>query len=151
MELMVLLNTSLHNINALCFTEHWLSEDQLILLEINNFKLVSKFCRKDFKNGGSCIFVKKELNVREIVFLNDLCCEKNFELSAVEIVDFKWLLICIYRSSHSDVCIFLDKLETLVDRIYKKKKEINNLRRLEYKPSPGERAGTFTGKYTGII
>jgi hypothetical protein len=59
MELMVLLNTSLHNINALCFTEHWLSEDQLILLQINNFKLVSKFCRKDFKDEGSCIFVKK--------------------------------------------------------------------------------------------
>jgi hypothetical protein len=49
MELMVILNTSLHNINALCFTEHWLLEDQLILLEINNFKLVSKFCGNEYK------------------------------------------------------------------------------------------------------
>jgi hypothetical protein len=74
MKLMVLLNTSLHNINALCFTEHWLSEDQLNLLVINNFKLVSKFCKKDFKNGGSCIFVKNDLKVKEIAFLNDLSC-----------------------------------------------------------------------------
>jgi hypothetical protein len=77
--------------------------------------------------------------------------KKNSELSAGEIVDFKWLLICIYRSHHSDVHIFLDKLETLVDRIYIKKEKINNLWRLECKPSPGERAHTYTGKYTGII
>jgi hypothetical protein len=122
MELKVLLNTSLHNIKVLCFTEHWLSEDQLVLLEINNFKLVNKFCRKDCKNGGSCVFVTKELNTREITFLNDLSCEKNFELAVVEIVEFKWLLVCIYRSPHSDG-IFLEKLETLVDRIHKERKK----------------------------
>jgi hypothetical protein len=55
---------------------------------------------------------------------NDPCCEKYFELSVVEIVEFKWLLICIYRSSHSDVHIFLDKLETLFDRVHKKKKNL---------------------------
>jgi hypothetical protein len=117
MELSVLSNTSLRSIDALCFTEHWLAEDQLVLLEINNFKLVSKFCRKGCKNGGSCIFVNKELNTREITCLNDLCCEKYFEISVVEIVEFTWLLICIYRSPpHSDVHIFLDQLETLVDK-----------------------------------
>jgi hypothetical protein len=76
MKLTVLLNTSLQGIDVLCFTEHWLSEDQIVLLEINNFKLVSKFCRKDCKNGGSCIFINKELNIMEITFLNDLYCEK---------------------------------------------------------------------------
>jgi hypothetical protein len=84
--------------------------------------LVSKFCRKDCKNGGSCIFVNKELNIMEITFLSDLYCEKNFEISGVEIVEFKWVLICIYRSPHSDVHIFLDRLETRVDTIYKKGK-----------------------------
>jgi hypothetical protein len=118
MEVKVLLNTTLHNIKALCFTEHWLSEDQLTLVEINNFKLVSTFCRKDCKNGGSCIFVTKQLDTREITFLNDLSCEKIFELAVVEIVDFNWVLVCIYRSPHSDVGIFLEKLEIVVDRIH---------------------------------
>jgi hypothetical protein len=45
--------------------------------------------------------------------------KKTSELSVVEIVEFRWLLICIYRSPHSEVHIFLDKLETLVDRIHK--------------------------------
>jgi hypothetical protein len=118
MELSVLLNTNLQSLDALCFTEHWLDEDQLVLLEINTFKLVSKFCRKGCRNGGSCLFVNKELNTREVTFLNDLCCEKHFEISVDEIVEFKWLLICIYRSPHSDVHIFLNNLETLVDRIH---------------------------------
>jgi hypothetical protein len=34
---------------------------------------------------------------------------------------------------------------------YIKKEKINNLQRLEHKPSPGERVGTDIGKYTGFI
>jgi hypothetical protein len=98
MELNVLLNTSLYNIDALCFTEHWLPADQLVLLEINNFKFVSKFCGKECKNGGSYIFVNKELNTRDITFLNDLSCEKYFELAVVEI-EFKWLLVYLLQEN----------------------------------------------------
>jgi hypothetical protein len=46
LELTVLLSTSLQSVDVLCFTGHWLSEDQINMLEIHNFKLVSKFCRK---------------------------------------------------------------------------------------------------------
>jgi hypothetical protein len=67
----VILNTRLQNIDVLRFTEHWLSEDQLVLVEIENFKLVSKFCRKDCKNGGSCIYVNNVLNTRDITSFND--------------------------------------------------------------------------------
>jgi hypothetical protein len=95
MELSVLLYTSPQSLDILCFTEHWLAEDQLVSLEIYKFKLVSKFCRNMCKKGGSCIFVNNELSTRKVTFLNDLCCEKHFEISVVEIVEFKWLLICI--------------------------------------------------------
>jgi hypothetical protein len=108
MELAVLLNTTLNGIDALCFTEHWLDEDELALVEISKFKLVSKFCRKLSKSGGSCIFVNKELKTREVSFLNDLSSEKQFEIS------------------HSDVHIFLKKLELLIDRMHKKKNKKKN-------------------------
>jgi hypothetical protein len=68
MELAVLLNSTLNGTDALCFTEHWLGEDQLALVEINKFKLVRKFCRKLSRSGGSCIFVNKELKTRESHF-----------------------------------------------------------------------------------
>jgi hypothetical protein len=36
----------------------------------------------------------------------------------------RWLLVCIYRSPHSDVHIFSDKLETFVKRVRKKRKKL---------------------------
>jgi hypothetical protein len=80
---------------------------------------------EEFKYGGSCIFVRKELNVKEVTCFKDLSCKKNFEMSVVEIVDLKWLLICIYRSPHSDVYNFLDKLEALIAMVQQKKKKKN--------------------------
>jgi hypothetical protein len=49
---------------------------------------------------------------------HDLCYEKYFGISVVEIVEFKWLLICIYTFPHSDVHFFFNNLETLVDRVH---------------------------------
>lgn len=51
MELTVLLNSSLQEVDILCLTEYWLDELQITLVEINKFKLVSKFCRKQSKSG----------------------------------------------------------------------------------------------------
>jgi hypothetical protein len=87
-ELTVLLNSSLQAIyvDALCLTEHWLNESQLTLIEINNFKLVSKFCRKQSKGGGSCILVNKEVNTTEVTILNELKSETICEIYGVEIV-----------------------------------------------------------------
>jgi hypothetical protein len=42
------------NVNMLCFTEHWLCEDQLNVLNIDQFILMSKFCRSSSASGGSC-------------------------------------------------------------------------------------------------
>jgi hypothetical protein len=59
----LVLKSSLKNIDVLCFTEHWLKEDYLKLILINQYKLVSYFSRKNYNHGGSCIYVceKKHL------------------------------------------------------------------------------------------
>jgi hypothetical protein len=49
-----------------------------------------------------------------------MSCEKHFEISGVETVKFKWVLVCIYRSPYSDVHIYLENLEILADRNHKK-------------------------------
>jgi hypothetical protein len=43
--------------------------------------------------------------------------KRNFEMSVVQFVDLKWLLICTYRSPHSDVYHFLDKLVALTAKV----------------------------------
>jgi hypothetical protein len=44
---------------VLCFTENWVKEDYLKLIQIEQYKLVSYFSRKNYDHGGSCIYVEK--------------------------------------------------------------------------------------------
>jgi hypothetical protein len=48
------------------------------------------------KNGGSCIFVSSVINVREVNFLKNLGRDKELEISATKLVDFKFIVICMY-------------------------------------------------------
>jgi len=45
-------------------------------------------------------------------------------MSAVELVEFKCILICMYRFPHSDMYRFLDKLETQIGKIQSKRKKL---------------------------
>jgi hypothetical protein len=38
-ELNVLLNTDLNDVDIVCFTEHWLNEDQIGLVDLAQYKL----------------------------------------------------------------------------------------------------------------
>ena len=59
-EIDLILKSSLKNIDVLCFTEHWVKEDYLKLIQTDQYKLVSYFSRKNYNHGGSCINVKKK-------------------------------------------------------------------------------------------
>jgi hypothetical protein len=59
-ELEILLETEINNVEVLCFTEHWSNCYKIHAININNFTLVSAFCRKNSDHGGSCIFIKKK-------------------------------------------------------------------------------------------
>jgi hypothetical protein len=52
-------------IDVLCFTEHWLSMDQISLINVGQYSLRSKFCRTTKKGGGSCIFVRNFLQTKQ--------------------------------------------------------------------------------------
>jgi hypothetical protein len=43
--------------HVLCFTEHHLKTYQLDNILFQNYKLVAKFCRKIYRNGGVCIYI----------------------------------------------------------------------------------------------
>jgi exonuclease III len=44
-------------------------------------------------------------------------------MSAVELVDFKCILICFHRFPHSNMYRFLDKLETQIGKVQSKRKK----------------------------
>jgi len=40
--------------------------------------------------------------------------EKDFQASAINLVEFKYITVCIYRLPHSDFWILLKNLETVI-------------------------------------
>jgi hypothetical protein len=46
----------------------------------------------------------------------------NFELSLIELIDYKLYIVCIYRAPDGEIDIFLNKLETLIQKLLSKNK-----------------------------
>ena len=123
-ETAMMLNVDKLNVNILCFNEHWLVEDQLNVVNTDQFRLVSKHCRNSSTSGGSCIFLKNTIQSKEVNYFSSLRSDKVFEVSAVELSDFHKILACIYRSPDSDFYEFLSKLEVLITKVYSKGKRL---------------------------
>ena len=100
-----MLNSSLRNIDVLCFTEHWVKADYLKLIQIDQYKLASYFSGKKYNHGGSCIYVKNGIRTKELNYLKGIS-DKEFEMSVTELVDYGFIIVCIYRSPDSNFWTF---------------------------------------------
>ena len=124
LDIPVMLTTENLNVNILCFKEHWLLEAQMKVQNIDYFRLVSNFSRNQSSSGGSCIFIRNNVETKEVEYLRGLGKEKVFEISAVELSDIDTILACIYRSPDSDFYKFLHKLELLILKVSSKGKRL---------------------------
>jgi hypothetical protein len=91
---------------------------------LEHFQLVSNFSTSNRKGGGSRIFVNNEIKAKEANDLKDLAHEINFELSVVEILDLKTVVVCIYRSPDRDYEEFLHNLVVVICRVQASKKRL---------------------------
>jgi hypothetical protein len=80
LDIAMMLTVDNFNMNILCFTEQWLLEDQMNVISIDQFRLVSKFCRGNCASGGSCIFTRNTIQTKQVNYLSGLGGEKTFEL-----------------------------------------------------------------------
>ena len=91
-QLEVFLNEG--NYDVLCLNEHWISDENLCMLKINDFKKVSSFSRSIRQHGGVSVFVKSELFVSCFSFdILAMCDEIHFEVAGVIINDIQFLTI----------------------------------------------------------
>jgi hypothetical protein len=71
-------------------------------------------------SAKTCIFVSNDLKTRELPFVNNLGRESVFEISAIEVVDLKIIVVCIYRPPNSNKEVFLELLEETLNKVQKK-------------------------------
>ena len=106
------------------------------LFEINldQYKLMSYFSRKNQNHGGSCIYAiyiyikerkkeRKKFCTKDLNCSQNICVEKDFEVSITELVDYRYIIVCVYRSPDGNFWIFLKKLELIIQKIQSRNKK----------------------------
>lgn len=100
----------------LCISEHWKTEVQLTAYGIENFYLVSCFCRQENEHGGSAIYARKSIQCKERTDIKAFSVSGQFECSACEwkINKEKIIVMSIYRPPTGDINIFNNNLEEVL-------------------------------------
>jgi hypothetical protein len=70
--------------HLICLTEHNLKNREIDVTPISNYKLGAKYCRKELKNGGVCIYILETFKFLNID-LQKHCKEQDTEIAAVQI------------------------------------------------------------------
>ena len=101
-------------LHIMCLTEHHLKYYEVDNVPIDHFKLGSKFCRHEFKNGGVCIFIHEDLEFFSIS-LDKYCKEKDIEVCAIKlnITPIQLFVLAIYRSPSGQFTNFLKNLDSV--------------------------------------
>jgi hypothetical protein len=119
-EISISLNLDKISPQVLCFSEYHMSENNLNLVNIENYALGSCFSRCRYQKGGICIFVHNDICFSHVDLLN--CrVEKILEICAVKIEfsDGGLIIVCLCRSPAGDFCQFLKLLEQALLSLYR--------------------------------
>lgn len=110
----------------LCITEHWKSEQQLMVHGFRRFRLVTSFCREEGQHGGAAIYGSKDLKFKVLKKVNNLSICGEFECAAAEFTvnNCQVIVITIYRPPNGRLEIFFSKLELLLSRVFEENKLI---------------------------
>jgi hypothetical protein len=68
----------------LCFSEHHMLENNLGLLNIENYSLGSNFSRCRYQKGGVCLFIRNDVCFSHVDLFN-YCVEKILKICAVKL------------------------------------------------------------------
>ena len=78
LDIAVTLTAENLTVNILCFTEHWLSAAQMNVRNIDSFRLGSNFSLIHSTSGGSSIFIRNNIETKEVDYLRELGAGKSF-------------------------------------------------------------------------
>ena len=99
----------------LCFSEHHLSQSQVDFINIENYSLAAKCCRRKLWRGGVSIFIQSHLQFTTLN-LDKYCVDQDIEVCALQL-DSTFSNICIivtYRSPAGNFNIFVTQLDKIL-------------------------------------
>lgn len=107
-------------VKFVCLTETWAKCDTIKHLNFENFYLGSYYCRKNTKGGGVAIWVTQEIDA-SVLDVSRFCVERCIEICAIRVNLGKVPVIIIncYRSPSGDINVFLSKIDSLLNYLYK--------------------------------
>jgi hypothetical protein len=108
------------NPDVLILSEHWLYDENIYSILLNNMKCVTAYCRTTIKCGGVAIFVSRDTVVKSILNLDRFIIEGVIEISAVvvKVNNKNIIVIGIYRPPNTCFDSFMFKLYDLLRFIF---------------------------------
>lgn len=114
-----------YKVKVICLTEIWSEESALP--QLNNYKLVSNFSRRDSRGGGVGIWLNRRLKC-DSIDLCKYCVERDFEACGILLKqDNNEKFVCIlnvYRSPIGNFNVFVESISKVLDNIYKPGRQI---------------------------
>jgi len=101
----------------LCFSEHWLEEDEYNSTKIEGYKLASSYVRTHKSHGGTCVYIDEDLEYVALSDLVNLSEELSCECSAIKLEDLRLIVLCIYRSNAGEIGCFFRVVHEMLQRL----------------------------------
>lgn len=109
--------------DVICLSETFIRLGSECCINLVGYNVATTYCRKNGKNrGGVCILIKKGIKFKELLDVKKYAIDTTFECCAVNLIDYKISIVCLYRTPDSNVNIFLSNLEELLHKYMKNSK-----------------------------
>jgi exonuclease III len=109
--------------HIICLSEHHLKDYEINTISLNQYILASQYSRKNFRQGGVCIFIRKNIQFSKINNMVN-CKEKDLELCAIPLHLLNMCIVCVYRAPSGYFLYFLKNLEEFLNKLNRNSKNI---------------------------
>lgn len=103
--------------NVCCVSEHFLKDNEINSLHLNNYIVVSSFCRLRNKGGGTIILADPIFETNPLNYINNSSIEKHVELCGIYIKHYNIYVLSVYRSPTGDFDTFLNVVEDVLKKV----------------------------------
>lgn len=100
--------------DIILLSEHWMSEEEICLINFDGFKLCASYCREKSKHGGVAIYCKTTFKTKALDFTN-FSISNVLECCGIEVIGTNIIVIAVYRPPSGDTGLFLNNFGNVLN------------------------------------